>query len=63
MARILVLYGTTERHTEKIAQSVGNTLTTRGFDVDIIEAGTLDPEPSGYDGIIVAASIHAGRRQ
>lgn len=63
MARILVLYGTTERHTEKIAQSVGNTLTTRGFDVDIIEAGTLDPAPSAYDGIIVAASIHAGHYQ
>ena len=63
MPRILVLYGTTEHHTEKIAQSVGNTLTTRGFDVDIVEAGTLDPWPSAYDGIIVAASIHAGHYQ
>jgi menaquinone-dependent protoporphyrinogen oxidase len=63
MARILVLYGTTERHTEKVAGSLGQTLTARGFDVDLVEAGSRDPAPSGYDGIIVAASIHAGRFQ
>lgn len=63
MARILVLYGTTERHTEKIAAAVGSTLTAKGFNVDIVEAGLRDPKPSGYDGIIVAASIHAGRFQ
>lgn len=63
MARILVLYGTTERHTEKIAASVGSTLRARGFSVDVIEAGTENPQPSGYDGIIVAASIHAGHYQ
>ena len=63
MARILVLYGTTEHHTEKIATAMGATLTARGFAVDIIEAGSQDPRPSGYDGIIVAASLHAGRFQ
>lgn len=63
MARILVLYGTTERHTEKVATAIGSTLTARGFDVNIIQAGTLDPLPSGYDGVIVAASLHAGHYQ
>jgi menaquinone-dependent protoporphyrinogen oxidase len=63
MARILVLYGTTERHTGKIAAAVGNALSARGFAVDIVEAGTQDPNASQYDGILVAASIHAGRYQ
>lgn len=61
MKRILVLYGTTEGHTEMIATAIGNTLTNRGFDVNIIQAGTIDPRPTDYDGIIVAASVHRGR--
>lgn len=63
MRRILVLYGTNEGHTEMIANAIGNTLTTSGFDVDVIQAGTVDPSPSAFDGIIVAASVHGGRYQ
>ena len=63
MARILVLYGTTERHTEKIAAAIGRSLTALGLDVRLIEAGTQDPLPSFYDGVIVAASLHAGKYQ
>ena len=63
MSRILVLYGTTEGHTEQIATAIGNALTAGGFDVDIIQAGTLDPKPADYDGIIVSASVHGGRYQ
>lgn len=63
MNRILVLYGTTEGHTEMIATEIGNTLTSRGFDVDVIKAGTIEPRPSDYAGIIVAASVHGGHYQ
>lgn len=63
MARILVIYGTTEGHTEQIATAIGNALTAGGFDVDTIQAGTLDPRPADYDGIIVSASVHGGRYQ
>lgn len=63
MKRILVIYGTTEGHTEMIATAIGNTLTARGFDAHVIAAGSLDPQPSEYDGIIVAASVHGGRYQ
>lgn len=63
MRRILVLYGTNEGHTEMIANAIGDTLTTNGFDVDVIQAGSLDPDPSRYDGIIVAASVHGGTFQ
>ena len=63
MSRILVLYGTTEGHTEMIATAIGNTLAALGFDVDVIQAGSVDPRPSAFDGVIVAASLHAGRYQ
>ena len=63
MSKILVLYGTTEGHTASIATSIGSTLTTLGFDVDVVRAGSVDPRPSAFDGIIVAASLHAGRYQ
>jgi len=63
MTRILVIYGTTEGHTEMIATAIGNSLTTQGHDVAIIQAGTIDPRPAHYDGVIVAASVHRGHYQ
>ena len=63
MPRILVVYGTTEGHTEQIATAIGNALTAGGFEVHTIQAGTVDPRPAAYDGIIVAASVHGGRYQ
>jgi menaquinone-dependent protoporphyrinogen oxidase len=63
MARILVLYGTTERHTEKIAKAIGARLRADGIEISIVEAGTRDPLPSGYDAVVVAASLHAGQYQ
>ena len=47
----------------KIATAIGNTLTAGGFEVHTIQAGTIDPRPAAYDGIIVAASVHAGGYQ
>jgi len=63
MQRMLVVYGTTEGHTEMIANAIATTLTSRGFDTDVIQAGTLDPNPADFDGIIVAASVHGGQYQ
>jgi menaquinone-dependent protoporphyrinogen oxidase len=63
MARVLVLYGTSEGHTEKIANTVGNALIACGCDADVIKAGTIDPDVTGYDGVIVAASVHSGKFQ
>jgi menaquinone-dependent protoporphyrinogen oxidase len=58
MARILVLYGTTDGHTAKVAATVADALRTAGAAVDVIEAGTKQPEPDQYAGVIVAASVH-----
>jgi menaquinone-dependent protoporphyrinogen oxidase len=60
MVRILVLYGSSEGHTEKIATVMGNALIDAGFAADVIEAGTVDPDVASYDGVIVAASLHRG---
>ena len=63
MDRILVLYGTTDGHTATIAQAIGDTLKAAGFDADVIRAGTGDPRPADYAGIVVAASVQAGGYQ
>ena len=63
MARILILFGTSEGHTARIAESVADTLRARGDDVDIVEASREGPSPSLYDAIVVAASVHGGRYQ
>ena len=64
MSRILVLYGTTDGQTAKIARSLGDTLRTRGIDADVVEASGRDvPGPEAYAGVIVAASVHAGGSQ
>ena len=52
-------YGTTDGHTAKVAAKVGQVLRTLGADVDVVEAGTTDPLPEKYAGVIVAASVHA----
>ncbi len=63
MTRVLVLYGTTDGHTRLIAEAIGDGLSLNGVDADIAVAGSRDPNPVQYDGVIVAASIHAGRYQ
>lgn len=60
MSRILVLYGTSEGQTAKIANAIADRLRSSELDVDVIRAGTADPVPPDYDGIIVAGSIHVG---
>ena len=59
MSRLLILYGTTDGHTAKIADFLAGELRSLGSFVDVIEAGTASPDPREYDGVIVAASMHA----
>jgi menaquinone-dependent protoporphyrinogen oxidase len=63
MAKILVLYGTTDGHTAKVVATVAETLRRSGAAVDVILAGTTDPAPEDYAGVIVAASVHIGSYQ
>jgi len=65
MTRILIVYGTTDGHTRKIAHVLAENLRAKCCSVDIVDAAgrlwRLSPE--GYDGVIVAASVHIGDYQ
>jgi menaquinone-dependent protoporphyrinogen oxidase len=65
MSRILVLYGTTDGHTAKIAARLGETFREAGCDVAVAHAGSVvtDAWPERYDGVVVAASVHIGSYQ
>jgi menaquinone-dependent protoporphyrinogen oxidase len=54
MPRILIVYGSTDGHTAKIARYLAGEL--RG---EAAEASSA-PDPAPYDGVIVAASVHIG---
>lgn len=65
MPAILILYGTTDGHTRKVANSVADTVRTAGCTADVVEAASAGGRigPEGYDGVVVAASVHAGKFQ
>ncbi|MHB8811722.1 MAG: flavodoxin domain-containing protein [Steroidobacteraceae bacterium] len=62
---MLLVYGTTEGQTRKIARFVADRLIQRGNQVSTVDAAeqALPPDPCAFDVVLVAASIHAGRYQ
>ena len=63
MSSILVVYGTTHGHTAKVAGAVAKTLEASGASCDVIAAAEGTRSPADYDGVVVAASVHAGKYQ
>src|SRR5215203_1908392 len=63
MSRILVVYGTTDGHTAKVARSLAETLNGQGILTVVHDARSADCTPDDYDGVIVAASVRGGRYQ
>lgn len=65
MPNILVLYGTTDGHTRKIANVLAHELRALECHVNIVDAADQHRRrgPEGYDGVVVAASVHAGGYQ
>jgi menaquinone-dependent protoporphyrinogen oxidase len=63
MAKFLIVFGTTDGHTRKIADALAAAIRQPGVVVRVVEAGKPDVSPAGFDGIIVAASVHAGGYQ
>ena len=61
MTRILVVYGTTDGHTAKIAAAIANTLRVHAALVDVHQAGRTQCLPDHYDGVVVAAPVRGGR--
>lgn len=62
---ILVLYGTTEGQTRKIAGFIADRLRTMGDTVTLMDATSVewDVRLGKFDAAILAASIHAGQYQ
>jgi menaquinone-dependent protoporphyrinogen oxidase len=64
VARFLIVYGTTEGHTAKVAAAAAATLQHRGAAVSLQNsAAPWIYNPADYSAVIVAASVHAGTHQ
>ena len=65
MTHILIVYGTTDGHTRKVAQVLAEDLRAQFCSVDVIDAAGIRRRlsPEEYDGVIVAASVHIGDYQ
>jgi len=65
MSRVLILYGTSDGHTSKIAAALRDALRDEGLDAFVTNAkhGASTVVPEEYDGVIVAASLHGGHFQ
>jgi menaquinone-dependent protoporphyrinogen oxidase len=62
---VLIVYATTEGHTRGVCHRLMQTLVDDGHQVAVEEV-PLDepyPDPSGYDAVFLAASLHVGRYQ
>ncbi len=59
MSRALVVYATKTGCTEVIAAAVGEALTALGVTADVAAADT-QPDPAGYDAVIVGSGVRAG---
>lgn len=63
--KALVLYGTTEGQTRKIAGFVADRLKRAGHVPTLIDANEVPPslDPAAFGAIVIAASLHVGRYQ
>lgn len=63
--KLLLVYGTTEGQTKKVAEFVAQHLAQQGHQTLVINAvdaaATIDPH--AVDAVLIAASLHAGRYQ
>jgi len=61
--KILIVYGTSEGQTGKIAHFMEAILKDDGHEVTVADASQAPPSPSWYDAVIIGASIHMHRYQ
>lgn len=61
--RILIVYGTTEGHTRALARFIEERLQTAHVGVAVHDAAENPPPPTGFDAVILVASVHVGRYQ
>ena len=62
----LIVYGTTEGQTRKISQFVADRIRTHAHEVTLLDSTSdtaRDAKLHGFDGVIIAASLHVGMYQ
>ncbi len=61
---VLIVYGTTEGQTRKIAEHAGKHIRSRGHVVELYDSASLAPlDIDGFHAVVVAASVHHERHQ
>lgn len=64
MSRILIVYGSTEGQTRKIAGRIAQMARGRGCEAVVLDSAANPPPVGGrYDAVIVAGSLHRERHQ
>lgn len=61
--KVLIVYGTTEGQTRKIARFMEDVLQDAGHKVAIADASDEPPGPEGYDAVLIGGSIHIHKYQ
>ena len=63
--KVLIIYGTTEGQTKKIAETASKQIAAAEHQVELIDSASLTtiPDPSNFDAVILAASVHQERHQ
>lgn len=61
--KIMIVYATIEGHTRAIAEFLNKEAEKRGHISGLFNATVSPPSPDGYDAVIVAGSVHAGKYQ
>lgn len=59
MSKVLVVYGTKSGCTKGVAERIGETLSARGANVEVVTAESLE-DPTGFDAIVVGSGVRAG---
>lgn len=62
MGKVLLVYGTSEGQTKKVAEEIGRTLVKEGLSYDIApgEAAPKGEQLKAYSAVIAGSSVHAG---
>ena len=65
MARVLILYGTGEGHTRKIATRMAEVVENKGHELKLVQGNKAPANLSldGFDAAIIGTSIHMGLHQ
>ena len=58
--RVLVGYATHNGSTMGVAEAIGETLSDRGLEVDVI-ALTEQPSVQGYDAVVLGSAVNGGK--